>query len=230
MHLFNVRINSGEAVPPPYSPSVALPIHAIPMTQPAKVGFFRRHIRLFRALPAGLAALLWTSMMIYFLAYFMSLPANTDGSWPRIGVSYAAFPYISCIGAVLQTQFEVFCLIMGVLLWVAYWIDFLVGRRAKVANGLRMAKLTLVCISTIFLVVLAFANVNRDHEKHLITAAVQMLTMGGAKVCDWFLIRAMSRRSPYNPYLEKSRYWKGIATTIAIRKLNNDPWYRMSFC
>ena len=121
---------------------------------------FRRSIGLWRALPAVLGAIFWSTQMIYFLFWFVSRPPLSDGVWPRIGPSYAAFPFISCVGAVRELSFKVVSITVAVLLWAAFGVDFYVGRQLTVGKFWRLGKLILSSVSSVFLIALSFASVD----------------------------------------------------------------------
>lgn len=177
-----------------------------------------RFIRILRCLPAALAASLWVSMLVYFLAYFVSRPPMPDGSWPRISPTYAGFPHISSIGGVRQKHYEAVTCVTAVMIWLAYWTDFLVGRRSGVANGLRIGKLASACVGSVFLVALAFKGKELRQAQYIILTTIQLLSFGKVKVYDFFLCSAMCRRTPENRYLARSRAWKGVLTALAGRK------------
>ena len=120
----------------------------------------RRSIGLWRALPATLGAILWSTQMMYFLFWFVSRPPLSDGAWPRIGPSYAAFPFISCVGAVRELSFKAVSIIVAILLWIAFGIDFFVGRQSSVGKFWRLGKLILSSVSSVFLIALSFASVD----------------------------------------------------------------------
>ena len=121
---------------------------------------FRRSIGLWRALPAALGAIFWSTQMIYFLFWFVSRPPLSDGAWSRIGPSYAAFPFISCVGAVRELSFKAVSITVAVLLWTAFGIDFFVGRQSPVGKFWRLGKLICSSVSSVFLIALAFASVD----------------------------------------------------------------------
>jgi hypothetical protein len=156
--------------------------------------------------------------MIYFLFYFTSRPAQEDGSWPRIGPSYAMFPFISCVGAVRELSFKSVSVLVAVLLWTGFGIDYVVGRRSPVGIWWRLGKLVLASTSSVFLIALSFASVDDHHKLHLIFTSFQIICMGLAKACDWNLARVMRERTPNNRFLKRSRMWKRIAAVVATRE------------
>jgi hypothetical protein len=156
--------------------------------------------------------------MIYFLFYFVTRPAEPDGSWPRVGPSYAGFPFISCIGAIRETSFKSVSITVAILLWVGFGIDYAIGSRSPVGIWWRRGKLALACISNAFLIALSFASVDDHHKLHLIFTSFQIIGMGLCKVCDWNLGQAMRFRTPQNRYLAKVKIWKRIAATVAGRE------------
>ncbi|KIW72347.1 hypothetical protein PV04_00546 [Phialophora macrospora] len=240
---FRVLNVSRESIPPPYTgpgtgetstaANISKPAFVSPMARegpssrlssteallpprpPSRQGFFRRHLGLWRALPCGLAAIFWAAQMIYFLFYFTSRPAQEDGSWPRIGPSYAGFPFISCIGAVRELSFKSVSVLVAVLLWTGFGIDYVVGSRSPVGIWWRRGKLLLASTSSVFLIALSFASVDEHHDLHLIFTSFQIICMGSAKGCDWNLARLMRKRTPSNRFLNRSRRWKKVAATIA---------------
>jgi hypothetical protein len=184
-------------------------------------GFFRRQIGLWRALPCFVGALIWSSQMIYFFFYFITRKSESDGSWPRIGPSYAMFPFISCVGAVRELSFKTVSIIMAVLLWTGFGIDYVVGSRSPVGLWWRRGKLFLSSTSSVFLIALSFASVDAHHRLHLIFTSFQIICMGLSKVCDWNLARDMRERTPNNRYLKRSKVLKRIAAIIAGREFRS---------
>ncbi len=124
------------------------------------LNFLRHHRDVWRALPAAVAACLWSAQMIYFFVWFTTRPALPNGSWPRIGPSYAAFPFISCIGALRKWIFRSVSISVATLLWTAFGTDYCVGRRSRIGRFWRVGKLSLSTISSVFLVAVAFESVN----------------------------------------------------------------------
>ncbi|OAG45537.1 hypothetical protein AYO21_00173 [Fonsecaea monophora] len=179
-------------------------------------GFFRRYIGLWWALPVALAAIIWFSQMVYFISYFVTRPAQEDGSWPRIGYSYALFPFISSIGAARELCFETVSIIVAVLLWTGFGIDYVVGTRAPVALWWRRGKLFCASISSVFLIALSFARDDTHHKLHLIFTSFQIFFMASAKTCDWNLVREMREWTPKNRYIKRVRIWKRIAVVVAL--------------
>ena len=226
---------SQETIPPPYmstfSPTVDMykpstkgysptyrPNPLLPPRSYKRPGFWRRHIALWRAIPCALGALIWSAQMVYFLFYFTSQPAEADGSWPRIGPSYAMFPFISCVGAVRELSFKTVSITIAVLLWTGFGIDYVIGSRSPVGIWWRRGKLFLSSTSSVFLIALSFASVDVHHKLHLIFTSFQIIFMGLAKACDWNLARALRERTPTNRFLKRSRVWKRIAAVVASRK------------
>jgi len=183
-------------------------------------GCFNGHAGIWRALPAVLAVTLWSTQMIYFFFWFVNRPANEDGSWHRIGASYAAWPFISCIGAERELCFKLTSIIVACLLWITFGIDYFVGRKAPVARRLRFGKMVFSSVSSVFLIALAFSSVDGQRKNHLIFTSFQIILMACAKVCDWYLNRAMREWLPHNRHLQVSKAWKRVAASIAPRKLN----------
>ncbi|KIW22781.1 uncharacterized protein PV07_11047 [Cladophialophora immunda] len=238
-HAF-IALNSSHETLPPYRGSAALspaldemaksesigrsantsaPYKSKPFLPPTtykRQGFFRRHISLWRALPVALAAIFWSAQMVYFIFYFITRPAQEDGSWPRIGPSYALFPFISCVGAVREFSFESVSITVAILLWTGFGIDYIVGRQAPVAIWWRRGKLFCSSISSVFLIALSFASDDVHHKLHLIFTSFQICFMALAKTCDWNLVRAMRERTPNNRFIERVRIWKRIAVVVAM--------------
>lgn len=179
---------------------------------------FERHAPFWRALPCTIGALIWTNQMIYFFFYFVTQPAEPDGSWSRIGPSYAVFPFISCVGAVRLVGFETVSISVAILLWTGFGIDYAVGSHSRVGIWWRRGKLFMASTSNVFLIALAFTSVDAHHKLHLIFTSFQIGCMGLCKACDWRLARAMRLWMPEDRYLKKSRYWKRIAAVVALRK------------
>lgn len=190
----------------------------LPQVYRKRLGFFHHYAGMWRALPAVLAVIIWTAQMIYFLFWFMSRPANEDGSWHRIGASYAAWPFISCIGAERELCFKLASIIVACLLWITFGIDYFIGRKAPIGKWLRLAKMVFSSISSVFLIALAFSSVDGQRKNHLIFTSFQIILMACAKVCDWYLNRAMRAWLPGNRHLQISKAWKRVAASIAPRK------------
>lgn len=183
-----------------------------------KRGLFLHLAGLLLVMLVALAAIFWSSQMVYFLFYFMSRPVLPDGSWPWIGYSYAGFPFISCIGAVRDSCFKSVGITVFILLWTAFSIDYIIGRRSPVGKWWRLGKLVTASISSVFLIALAFASTDGTHKLHLIFTSFQIIFMAMSKGCDWNLNRDMRERTPNNQCLKKIKLWKRTAAVIAIRK------------
>lgn len=192
----------------------------LPQKHQKRLGFFHRYAGIWRALPAVLAVIIWSTLMIYFFFWFVNLPANEDGSWHRISASYAAWPFISCIGAKRELCFKLASIIVACLLWITFGIDYFIGRKAPIGRWLRLGKLVFSSISSVFLIALAFSSVDGQRKNHLIFTSFQIFLMAFAKVCDWYLNRAMRAWLPNNRHLQVSKEWKRVAASIAPRKSN----------
>lgn len=190
----------------------------LPQIRRKRSGFFHEYAGVWRALPAVLAVIIWTAQMIYFFFWFLSRPANGDGSWHRIGASYAAWPFISCIGAERELCFKAASVIVACLLWVTFGIDYFLGRQSPAGKGFRLAKMVFSNLSSIFLIALAFSSVNGQRNNHLIFTSFQIWFMAAAKVSDWYLNRALREWLPDNRHLQISKAWKRVAASIAPRK------------
>lgn len=197
----------------PSSPSMPLPhLNRSPLSH------LRRNIPRIGAITAAIAAILWSTQMIYFLVWFVSQSPQSDGSWSRIGFSYAAFPFISCVGARREGWFKTSSITVAILLWITFSIDYFLGRKSPVGRWWRLGKFVLSSISSVFLIALSFASVNDHHKLHLIFTSFQIICMGLAKVCDWELNNAMKEHTSSNPYLKRARAWKRVAASIALRE------------
>lgn len=242
-HAFTPFNTSQETIPSPYSaPLKSSSSSDTPKPTPQQPGIsapykpaqsfhneiqqkwpFNRHYSGFlRAFPAFLAAVFWAAQMIYFIFWFVSRPPLPNGAWPRISPTYAAFPFISCVGSVRELSFRMVSITVAVLLWTAFGIDYKLGRRSPVGKWWRMGKLVLSSVSSVFLIALSFASVVDSHTNHLIFAGFQIICMGLAKGCDWNLNRAMRARTPTNRFLKISRSWKRVVTIISTRKHTED--------
>lgn len=202
-------------------------LYAFKKTQVYRSGsnVIRHNAPLSRALPCASGALLWSIQMIYFFVYFVTRHAEPDGSWSRIGPSYAVFPFISCVGAVRLACFRAVSISVAILLWTGFAIDYAIGSRSPVGIWWRRGKLFMASTSNAFLIALSFASVDVHHKLHLIFTSLQIICMGLCKACDWNLARAMRGRTSVNRFLERSRYWKRIAAVIALRESDT-----ISFC
>ena len=174
-------------------------------------------------LPAFAAAAVWAITMAYFQIYLLNLPPEDDGSWPRIGLSYAAYPFISCIGAVQAWSFRISSIMVATLLTITFTMDFMIGKRVAFRGRIRVArigKMLSALSSNAFLVALSFANAEngsqRDH--HLIFVSLQIFGMGMVRSWDWLLIREMIRWPALagDPALLKSRRFKKIESAFAF--------------
>ncbi|KAJ9605019.1 hypothetical protein H2200_010408 [Cladophialophora chaetospira] len=181
-----------------------------------RLGFFRRHAGLWRAMPCALAAIVWSAQMIYFFFYFISLPALEDGSWPVLSPTYAMWPFISCIGAIKEFSFRSVSIIVACLLWLGFGIDYVVGSRSPVGKWWRRGKLATASVSNIFLIALTWANTDSHRKLHLTLTSFQILCMAQSKACDWNLARNMREWTPNNIYLQRVKIWKRVAVVIAF--------------
>lgn len=161
-------------------------------------------------------------MMAYFQIYLLNLPPEDDGSWPRVGISYAAYPLISCIGAVRWT-FHISSIMVATLLTITFTMDFMIGRRMVFKGRIRVArlgKLLSALFSNAVLVALSFANGEDGSQRHhhLIFVSFQIFGMGMARCWDWLMIREMIRwpELANDPALSKSRALKKIESAFAF--------------
>jgi hypothetical protein len=230
-----------EAIPPPYvstplnseihtasreplrtrtpGPSASLESHLLPLPFVGQQKTQRRRwLAILRATPAALGGTIWSAQMIYFFWYFVTRPALPDGSWPRIGPSYAAFPFISCIGAVRELCFKTISIVVAVLLWTSFGLDYYIGSRSPTGRWWRLAKLVSASISNAFLIALSFSSVDRHHTLHLIFTGHQIIGMCIAKGCDWQLQNALRWHTPKNETLWKIKLAKRIAASVAFRE------------
>jgi hypothetical protein len=196
--------------------SISAPLEAFPSSR--RHSYFNRHAGLLLSIPVALAAIFWSSQMVYFLFYFMSRPALPDRSWPRIGFSYAGWPFISCIGAIRQFCFKSVGISVAILLWTAFSIDYIIGRRSPVGKWWRLGKLVTASVSSVFLIALSFASTDSAHKLHLIFTSFQIICMAMSKAYDWNLNRDMKEHTPNNQYLAGIKVWKRAAATIAFRE------------
>jgi hypothetical protein len=185
------------------------------------------------ASPAAISFLSWLVMLIYFQIYFLNLDPNPDGSWPRIGFTYAAYPFISCIGAVRATAFRTACIIVAICtVWVFSW-DFAIGIRARKFPSLkgqswwfltaRGFKLFAAVAGSAFLIAMSYANVEdgSQHDRHLIFTTLQIIGMGGTRFWDFFVSREVVKRINANGQqipqsMAKSKFCKTIEGTVCM--------------
>ena len=163
------------------------------------------------------AAIIWTTMMSYFYIYYVTLP-RMNGMWPRIGLSYATFPFISCVGAVRLSSFQGFCIVVSALNVTAFILNLFVMRQIRVGRLWRWAKAIASCIGSVFLILLSFYSVDSNNRLHLIFTSMQIIFTGLARSLDGVETNLLLRCSPSNPYINRSNMVKKAAAIVAGRK------------
>jgi Frag1/DRAM/Sfk1 family len=159
-------------------------------------------------------ATLWTSMMLYFLYYYLTLP-RLHGTLPRIGFAYSTFPYISCIGAVRLPYFQTFCIAVATTNTLSFALDLHLTASIRTARRWRWAKSSASWISSVFLILLSYYSVNANDQLHLDFTSIQILSTGLARTVDGLQQITLLRASPGNPYIERPNIIKKIAAFIA---------------
>lgn len=166
-----------------------------------------------------LAAMLWATMMSYFYIYYITLP-RMNGMLPRIGLSYATFPFISCVGAVRLSYFQGFCIAVSTFNVIAFALNLYVMRRVRVGRFWRWAKATASCVGSVFLILLSFFSVETNNRLHLIFTSMQIIFTGIARSLDGVETHLLLRYSPWNPYINRSNTVKKAAAIVATRESN----------
>jgi uncharacterized RDD family membrane protein YckC len=176
------------------------------------------HRNVLYAAPTIVAGILWSSMMLYFLIYYETLPRGHDGNLPRIGDAYSTFPYISCIGAIRMPYFQGFAIAVATLVSTGFLLDYHLGRLLPPGRWFRRSKLFFSLISCVFLIALSFESVNNNNHLHLIFTSIQIWCMGSAKLSDYFLSYCLRRKDRLNPYLCRAKLWKKCIGLVAFRE------------
>lgn len=118
------------------------------------------------ALPSIAAALSWTILCFYFLIWYSTLPRLPSGELPRIGLTYALWPYISCIGAVRQDAFTGGSVATAIFIVSAFSVDYYLNQWLQAGIWWLRGKLMFGVISSAFLVALSYVS---TEQKHLVS-------------------------------------------------------------
>lgn len=201
----------------PKSEQASHSLEPLPLPRPKRPGFINRwrHV-LWTALPMT-GAILWTAMMIDFYIYFITLP-RSDGSWPRIGFSYATFPFISCVGAVKLPSFRGFSGAVAATNSLTFATNFYLMRKIHVGRFWRALKLATAVNGSLFLVLLSIYSVDSSNSLHLIFTSIQIMSTGFTKTCDTIETYYLLQVAPHNPYINRTKWIKRAAATIASRE------------
>ena len=189
--------------------------------------------RMLLASPGLLSIVVWTTMLIYMQAWFLNIERRPDGSFPRIGYSYAGYPFISCIGKEMPWVFRGTCIaVAACTVWVFTW-DFIIGMRARSSACLRGRQGQLFTImrclkvfaaytSAAFLIALSQVNDHTETGKsaHLIFTTVQILGTGGTRLFDQIMLRELHMRLEIDRgttprSMSRNSPWKKAEATIA---------------
>lgn len=179
-------------------------------------GFLRNRHFLWASLPFT-SAMLWTTMMVYFYIYYITLP-RLNGVWPRIGLSYATFPFISCVGAVRLTYFRGFSGAVAVTNILTFALNGYLMRRIEVGRFWRYLKFAAAVNSSVFLVLLSYFSVENNNRLHLIFTSIQIMATGLTKGLDTVETYFLLKVSPNNWYINRTKFVKRTAATVAFRK------------
>lgn len=168
-------------------------------------------------LPALIAAILWTSLMLYFLFYFLNLPPGPHNTWPHIENSYAGSPFISSIGGIRRSYFAGFSGTVAALVAIAYVLDFVRRRFIHIGHKKLLAKLIFGCLGSMFLVCLSTVIGATRHHQHLVFTGLEILCMGSASFTDFLLAREWSQHIR-NETLDQARRARFALGAVAIRR------------
>jgi hypothetical protein len=190
--------------------------------QPLETTRWRRMSPFYRqilyAAPSTLAWLCWITMLIIFLASYMSL-RDSDGHIPRISDHYSTFPYISCIGALHTVYFRATCTLVASCVITSFLLDYHFGKTIKAGRTWRQVKVFWGIATSIFLVAMSFASINNGGNLHLIFASVHIWTAVCAKICDFVSGILMRKVNKTNPHLILAKKWKKVVGFIGARKI-----------
>lgn len=183
-------------------------------------GLFEQHRRYLWAAVPLTAAVLWTIMMAYFYVYFITLP-RVNGMWPRIGLSYASFPFISCVGAVRLSYFQGFCIAVSVFNVSAFALNLYLMREIRIGRVWRYLKASSSGIASTFLILLSFFSVESNNRLHLIFTSMQIIFTGLARTLDGFETHQLLKYAPHNRHINRANTVKQAAAIVAGRKWTN---------
>ena len=178
---------------------------------------------LYASIPAT-AAFVWLGMLLAYLIYYLTLsPLPNTHRLPRISNRHSIWPYISCIGALLNSSFIVCCACVSTCMIIASIIDAYLAPLSDI-RWLRRVKTTFSIISATFLLALSVIRITSGSglNLHLMLTSVQVWSALLAKTSGWLLCVMLHRRHPClrgcNPWKISVR-WKFAVSIVAFRKL-----------
>lgn len=192
--------------------------------------FSRRHIRLLRAVPNTLAAILWTTMLLYFTVWYTTQPRisppdnpSSPPSIPKPCHAFSLWPYISCVGQHEELVFRGVCISMALLISFSFILLYHLTRPIKEGKWLRRGSTGFALVSSVALVALTYQLIDESPLPHLVTTSGQIFTMFLCKCFDWgsnlMVRRAWRRRMGGNHRirpLEVSRWAKIAVAAFTI--------------
>jgi hypothetical protein len=170
------------------------------------------------AAPSTIAWLSWLTMLIFFLASYMTL-RDSNGHIPRISFHYSTFPYISCIGALHAVYFRMTCILVASCVITSFILDYHFGKTIDAGRIWRQVKVFWGILASGFLVAMSFASINDGGNLHLIFASVHIWTAVCAKICDFVSGILMRKVNKTNPHLILAKKWKKVVGFIGARKI-----------
>jgi hypothetical protein len=180
-----------------------------------------RRYQLFALIPL-LAAMLESSILVYFFVIYISLPSDPiTGSLPRISDVYSTWPFISCVGSLRLAVYRAFAFAVASLYESSSLIGLYLDRNNKVGYWFRRIGALAGLTSTVLLIWLVFASENVETHTHLYIAGVKILAtlaaQGSILMCD-YRDRKVEPILNTVPAAIMLMRWKAIILALSIRK------------
>ncbi|KAH7414285.1 hypothetical protein DE146DRAFT_639834 [Phaeosphaeria sp. MPI-PUGE-AT-0046c] len=177
--------------------------------------FLHSYANWLRALPNLVATFLWLSMLLYFTAWYLTLPQNDKGQHPQICKSFSLWPYISCIGERRPAAFRAVCTAMALLITFSFLTLCRLSNQIQHGRWLRATAAFFAVVSSCALITLSFLPVDQAPKAHLVATSTQIFAMGNTKFFDW---------------LSNSRVRRGFRTRVGshrrVRALEVSRWLK----
>ena len=137
-----------------------------------------------------LAAVLETSLLVYFFITYVSLPRDPKtGALPRISPVYSTWPFTSCIGGIRLAVYKTFAFVVASLYQCGSFIGLYLMWKKESGYWFRRVGAVAGFTSSVLLICLAFSSGNTETHTHLFLTAAKILATLTVKtnflICDY---------------------------------------------
>jgi hypothetical protein len=181
---------------------------------------------LFATLPL-LAAMLETSLLVYFFMTYVSLPRDPEtGALPRISPVYSTWPFTSCIGSLREGVYKTFAFLVAGLYQSGSLISLYLAWNKREGYWFRRVGAVAGLTSTVLLIWLTFSSEDTKTHTHLLITAAKILATLTVKLNTFICDHLDRKAKPILGTIPAAiilRRWKEVIAALSVRKYSPLP-------